>query len=486
MERVGVHLADVGDLSSPALAKILKDTDCPTGSSTASSAFHRHHGQPYPAPSPAASAAASASGLSYTEETPTIGIDLSKSPTPGASLASILNGGPIEPGQVAAATRGRGRGRDDTAAAQAAAAAREAGLPPPPFLVGKPGSLGLTLPLGGGGGGGADSPAASGISSSVSGVSSGVSSVTPNRGMSPVTVGGRERSASPASLAGAASGALGRNGGNPSRSNSLAASPLGGSSGRNEGRLRRTNSLAASPLSTQPYANSGGGGAQAMRFGRSATVEIPAAAGDGLGDTDKFATASVEVSAGRGWISSPIDAKNVGKEDTSVVTPWDTSSSSGSGGASGRASGSGGASSYRPGDGLGFVGDGAAEYPAGPGVTTNTKRGRGTTSVGGGSAGTGGGGRTWEGGRRKSEPEPREQQQPDFDEDAFARQEQRMRHAYLQRLASQEESPAPSGRKRQGGGGLFDSLASASSSMREHSGDRPSTKPADAPSHSSR
>lgn len=466
MERVGVHLADVGDLSSPALAKILKDTECPSDASTSSSAFHhyqRQH-QQYPAPSPAASAAgapAAAGGLIYPDENSSIGIDLSKSATPGASLASILNGGAIEPssyGQVAGSRVGRGGG-GGAAAARAATAAREAGLPQPPYLVDEPGSPNLSASVDGG----ADSPAASGISSSMSGVSSGISSITPNRGMSPVNVGGRERSMSPESLAGA-----------------------GGTGGRNGGRLSHSNSLAASPLSTQPYAySSGGGGAQAVRFGESSTVGVPAASG-GRGDIDNLASSSVEVYAGRGWISSPIAAKNVGKEDRSVPTPWDRSGS-------GSVSGSGGAPSYHPGDGLGFVGEGDSENPDGAITRTTTKT---TRRRGGGSAGDGGGSQAEEG-RWESEPEPR-QQHADFDENVFAKQEQRMRHAFLQRMGS-EESPAPSvGRNTDGLVGVGDGMGHASrpsggkrhvsafdplasSPMREHNG-QPSIG-RDSPSH---
>ena len=406
MERVGVHLADVGDLSSPALTKILKDTECPSEGSTPSSAFHadRHRRLQYPAPSPAAASAAAAAGLSFADETSTIGIDLSRSATPGASLASILNGGPIEPSSCAQVTgttaTGRGRGSGvggGAAAARAAAAAREAGLPPPRFLSVQPGSPSLSDHVEGC----PDSPAASRISSGASPASSGISSVTPNKYMS-----------SPKGFRFTGGGGGGGDGG-----------------GRNGGRLSHSNSLAASPLSMQPYPHSGGGGRgggrgqQAERSGRPSAVGIPAvAAGDGLGGGGKNIinrTASVEVAAGRDWIPSPIDAKNVGREDGAFSTPWDRrSSSSGSAAENGHGNGTGddgsSASSYRPGDGLGLAG-----------------------SDGGAGDGSG----AWEG-RRKPGPEPpREQQQAeDFDEQGFAQQEQRMRHAYLQRLASEEEA----------------------------------------------
>ncbi|CAN0458312.1 unnamed protein product, partial [Laminaria digitata] len=111
MQRVGVHLQDVGDLSSPALEKILRDTDNSPGP------FQQY----LPAPSPAASASASAapsptatraadgnpgggaantsgsfSGASDGSSLVGVSINLANVASPAKSLTSILSGGPLE------------------------------------------------------------------------------------------------------------------------------------------------------------------------------------------------------------------------------------------------------------------------------------------------------------------------------------------------------------------------------------------------------
>lgn len=393
MERVGVHLADVGDLSSPALAKILRDTADVSPAASSSSAFHQERRQhlAYPAPSPAAAAAAPAAGtpgsLSYSDGgssgdgTPSVGIDLSNSASPAASLTSILSGGPIEPSSY-----GRGRKASQGGGAAAAVTAEEdaAGLQTSPYLD----SFASVQDDDD-----AQSAAASGseVSPAPSAVSSGVSSVTTiNRGMSPVTVGD--------------------GGGNRGRT-----SP---------GALSYSNSLASSPLSLQPYAfdSSSGGGVKKTSSG----------------DKPPLA-ASVEVSADRGWVSSPINAKHVAAaSDKDERAPAFALSGDSSGGA------------FRSGGGRDARENGERGSGGNPGVEGG---------AGGAAAGTvpthGGGGSTdGNTGSGEGPPPPQQQQQrqpsADFDENAFAEQEQRMRHAFLMRLGSVDSEASSGG--RQGGG----------------------------------
>lgn len=83
-----MHLQDVGDLSSPALAKILLDTADSPGP------FQRFDVAPSPAAS--ASAAATPVGGSFSgqsDSSSTAGINLSNVPSPAESLTSLLRGG---------------------------------------------------------------------------------------------------------------------------------------------------------------------------------------------------------------------------------------------------------------------------------------------------------------------------------------------------------------------------------------------------------
>lgn len=410
MERVGVHLADVGDLSSPALAKILRDTadvsPSPGASSAASSSFQQQRLQSrgYPALSPAAAASAGTPGsLSYSDGsgdgTHSVGIDLSTSASPAASLASILSGGPIEPSSYS-------RGRKTTAAATAAADGRGESQTPP-YHIGVFDSLQDDDD--------AQSAAAASGGEMSPGVSSGVSSVTTaaSRGVSPVTVG---------------------DGDNGNRGRMMSPGQLGG----------YPSSLAASPLSVQqpPHAfDSGvkGGGASS-------------ASGVGSGSPVVVSTASVEVSAGRGWVSSPINASHAASEENaSGFAPLESS-----------------------GGGRGFHSGGDRREDAG--------RGRGIAIPGVVTAAVAGGRNSTSGkaeGRREIENQQqvKQQQSADFDEDAFAQQEQRMRQAFLMRLGSVDSEASSGGRHGAGGGDHDGSVTS--SSIASDLQPPPSFRPAD-------
>lgn len=332
VERVGVHLTDVGDLSSPALAKILHDTAHSPGP------FQRYS----PAPSPAASANAKApkvtgkkqrqqddaagQSMSYGSDASSLaGINLANVASPAASLTSLLSGGPLEPPVMANGVR---FGASD-ATGRAVGSGNLGSEAVRRYLSGSELTVGAEESPAG------DSPAGSPTSS---------------RGGSSVVSAARQAMHSASSL--------------------------------------------TSPVAAWEYGNAGGitgSGSRQLSAGET---------GHAIGASDPAAEATVEVSDGRSWVPSPISA--VGMEGASA--PWDSENA--------------GQSDQGGGDGRG----GDAVVPGGKYQFYNSGNGS-----------------------ERSNSWRRHEEDSSFDEEAFEKQEKKLRSAFMQRMGSLDSSTADGG-----------------------------------------
>lgn len=344
MERVGVHLQDVGDLSSPALAKILRDTDNSPGP------FQQYLAAPSPAasasatPSPAArtsdsseqNTSGSFSGAS--EGSSLVGINLANVASPAKSLTSILSGGPLE--GVSGPTIDNGTDESEAASKERASAA---------------------------GRGRAAAAAAGG--------------------------GNSTHHAAPVDLQAYFSGS----GRELDEEESAAGSPSGSFAGE-----RRTRGGISSSSRGRGSVGGGGGGRRDKHYQGTLPVHDN---GTSRGDRNDNSS-SVGVSEGRGWAPSPINA--VQKDDG--VAPWGAGTTAG-----GNGSGSDGYS------GRGVAGGG--EDVAGPGgnyTVYDSEYPGGFDTAGG----------------RSANPSRRREDDPCFDEARFKDHENRLRHAFMQRMGS--------------------------------------------------